>query len=79
MAIYNRAAKAVLSEQQVQVYRLFLVRASEFFGVTRALEVYEDAIASLQKREDIMEFSLRYAKMKTHMGEIDSALAIFVH
>lgn len=79
MTIYARAAKAVLPSQQAGVYRVYIVKACELFGVTRARGIYEDAIASLNKREEIIEFSLRYAKLETRLGEIDRARGIYKH
>lgn len=79
MSIYARAAKEVRPNQQAGVYRVYVVKACELFGVTRARGIYEDAIASLTKREEIIEFSLRYAKLETRMGEIDRARGIYKH
>eukprot|EP00173_Palmaria_palmata_P002416 Plantae.Rhodophyta-Palmaria_palmata.ctg2552.p1 GENE.Plantae.Rhodophyta-Palmaria_palmata.ctg2552~~Plantae.Rhodophyta-Palmaria_palmata.ctg2552.p1 ORF type:complete len:483 (+),score=114.75 Plantae.Rhodophyta-Palmaria_palmata.ctg2552:141-1451(+) len=79
MSVYERAAQAVLPKQQASIYRLYIVRAAEFFGTTRTRTIYEQAIESLVRREDVMEFSLRYAKMEARLGEIDRARGVFAH
>lgn len=79
MLLHQRAAKSAVPEHQAAMYRLFVVKACELFGVTRAREVYEDAIESLTKNEHLIEFSQRYALMETRMGEIDRARAIYAH
>jgi pre-mRNA-splicing factor SYF1 len=79
MGIYSRAVKIVMPSQQAGIYRMFIVRATELFGATRAREIYEDAIESLAKREEVMEMALRYASMETRMGEIERARAVYKH
>jgi pre-mRNA-splicing factor SYF1 len=79
LTVYGRAVKSVRKDQRAGIYRLYIVRVAELFGATKTRDIYEDAIESLQKRDEIIEFSLRYAAFETRMGEIDRARAVYVH
>lgn len=41
LAVYDRATKAVPDDEKVNVYEIYIARASAFFGVSRTREIYE--------------------------------------
>lgn len=41
LAVYDRATKAVPDHEKVNVYEIYIARASAFFGVSRTREIYE--------------------------------------
>ncbi|GJP42019.1 hypothetical protein CLOM_g1622 [Closterium sp. NIES-68] len=79
MAVYERAAQAVLDDQKMGVYELFIARAAELFGVAKTRDIYERAIESGLPDADVKKMCLRYAALERRLGEIDRARAIFVH
>ena len=62
----------------VQMFNLYISRATEFFGVTRTRDIYEKAIEALPDR-DVRKICQQYASMEQKLGEIDRARAIYVH
>ena len=45
MAIYDRATKEVdQGEELMQVFNLYIAKATQFYGVARTREVYERAL-----------------------------------
>jgi len=78
MAVYDRAAKAVKPGQRVHIYRLWIKRAAEHFGVTATREIYEQAVASLPEKF-VPEMCLKYADTEMQLGEVDRARALYVH
>ena len=47
MAVYERAAKAVEPNQRLDIWQLYIKRATSIFGVPFTRELYEKAIESL--------------------------------
>ena len=47
MAVYDRATKAVPPEEQLDMFCVYLKRASDIFGITYTREIYEKAIEQL--------------------------------
>lgn len=76
MRIYDRATKAVASEDRKEMYDYYIAKATESFGVMAAREIYEHAIESLPDK-DVRVMSLRYAELERKLGEIDRARAIY--
>lgn len=79
MAVLARAAIAVRPEDRANVYRLYVTRMAELFGVPKTRPIYEDALKTLTTKEEVMEFAKRFAATETQLGEIDRARAIFMH
>ena len=44
MSIFDRATKEILDDEKHEVFKLYIAKASEFFGVTSTREIYERAI-----------------------------------
>jgi pre-mRNA-splicing factor SYF1 len=47
MNVYDRACRAVEDEDKPYMYSVYIARATEFFGITKTREIYEQAIATL--------------------------------
>lgn len=78
MAVYDRATRAVLEGQKVDMYRLYIKKIEVFFGVTKARPVYERAVKELQE-DAIRAMCMEYADMERKLGEIDRARLILQH
>lgn len=77
LKIFARAARAVQEEDRPDMYRLYIVKLATMFGVTKTRPVYEEALLSLKKPEEVIDFAVRYAAMETRLGEIDRARGIY--
>lgn len=78
MTIYERATKAVLPEEQFEMFNLYIKQAAEIFGVTHTREIYEKAIDVLMD-DQAREMCVRFADLERKLGEIDRARAIYMH
>lgn len=76
------------------MFKLYIKKASELFGISHTREIYEKAIEVLpddgarlaekltecnNKWYCYREMSLNYAELETKLGEIDRARAIYSH
>ncbi|KAF9918455.1 pre-mRNA-splicing factor syf1 [Lobosporangium transversale] len=78
MSIYDRATKAVASEDRADMYHFYIAKAATMFGVTSTREIYERAIETLPDKDARM-MCMRFAEMERKLGEIDRARGIFAH
>ncbi|XP_046404524.1 pre-mRNA-splicing factor syf1 homolog [Ischnura elegans] len=78
MAVYERATKAVLPEEQFELFNIYIKKAAEIYGVARTRQIYEQAIEILAE-EHAREMCVRFAQMETKLGEVDRARAIYAH
>ncbi|XP_070582113.1 pre-mRNA-splicing factor SYF1-like [Ptychodera flava] len=78
MAVYERATKAVLPEEQYEMFNIYIKRAAEIYGVTHTRPIYEEAIEVLTN-DQAREMCLRFADLERKLGEIDRARAIYGH
>ncbi|KAJ8300429.1 hypothetical protein KUTeg_021948 [Tegillarca granosa] len=78
MAVYDRATKAVLPEEQNEMFNIYIKRAAEIYGVTYTRPIYEKAIEVLPD-EQAREMCVRFADLERKLGEIDRARAIYGH
>ncbi|CAG0878572.1 unnamed protein product [Darwinula stevensoni] len=78
MAVYDRATKAVLPEEQFEMFNIYIKKAAEIHGVTATREIYERAIEALSEGE-AREMCLQFADLERKLGEIDRARAIYAH
>jgi pre-mRNA-splicing factor SYF1 len=78
MAIYDRATKSVLPEEQFEMFNIFIKKAAEMFGLTYTRQIYEKAIEVLTDSQ-AREMCLRFADLERKLGEIDRARAIYAH
>ncbi|CAD7697059.1 unnamed protein product [Ostreobium quekettii] len=83
MTIYERAVKTVPQKERLDVYKLYISRASDFFGIGKVREIYEMAIEAHPPHDladdDCRAMCLQYAGLERNLGEIDRARAIYVH
>ncbi|PVD22082.1 hypothetical protein C0Q70_17885 [Pomacea canaliculata] len=78
MAVYDRATRAVLPEEQYEMFNIYLKRAAEIYGITHTRAIYEKALEVLPN-DPAREMCLRFADMEKKLGEIDRARAIYAH
>lgn len=78
MAVYDRATKAVLSEERYEMFNVYIKRAAEIYGVTYTRPIYEKALEVLPD-EQAREMCIRFADLERKLGEIDRARAIYSH
>merc|ERR1719187_82978 len=78
MAVYDRATKAVPTEQQHEMFNIYIRRAAELYGVTHTRPIYEKAVEVLPTHH-AKDFCIRFAELETKLGEVDRARAIYSH
>ena len=78
MAIYDRATNEVLSEEQFEMFNIYIRKAAEMFGITYTRQIYEKAIEVLTD-DHAREMCLRFADLERKLGEIDRARAVYAH
>ena len=47
MEIYDRASKELAKDDKLEVFNLYIAKAGEFFGVSKARQLYERAFEVL--------------------------------
>lgn len=73
--IYNRATKAVPEKLKFNLYRLYVKKVEQHFGIIKCRPVYEQALKELSD-EDCKNICKEYFEMERKLGEIDRARAI---
>jgi pre-mRNA-splicing factor SYF1 len=53
-----RACRAVEEAEKPYMYNIYIARATEFFGVTRTREIYEQAISTLPEKFIVRQLPL---------------------
>ncbi|EFC49847.1 predicted protein [Naegleria gruberi] len=85
--VYDRATKSVTpnSQEQFQLYQLYITRITETYGVAKAREVIDLALnqsvemnnAKEESYVFIRDLALKYVYMELKLGEVDRARSIF--
>jgi pre-mRNA-splicing factor SYF1 len=78
MSVYDRATRAIQDTEKLEVFRLYIAKASEFFGVTSTREIYERAIEVLPDK-DVKDMCIQFADVERRLGEVDRARGIYGH
>ncbi|KAJ3286136.1 Pre-mRNA-splicing factor SYF1 [Borealophlyctis nickersoniae] len=78
MRIYDRASRAVSDEDRLEVFNIYVSKATSYFGLTSTREIYQRAVEVLPDRQ-AREMCVRFADMETKLGEIDRARAIWAY
>ncbi|XP_063966230.1 pre-mRNA-splicing factor SYF1-like [Lytechinus pictus] len=78
VAVYDRATKAVLPEEQYEMFNIYIKRVAEVYGVTQTRPIYEKAVEVLPDIE-AREMCIRFADLERKLGEIDRARAVYAH
>ncbi|GFR74170.1 pre-mRNA-splicing factor SYF1 [Elysia marginata] len=78
MAVYDRCTRAVLPEEQYEMFNVYIKKAAEVYGVTHTRTIYEKAIEVLNN-DQAREMCLRFADLEKKLGEIDRARAVYAH
>jgi len=78
MNVYERSTKAVPTSERFEMYNLYIVKASDIYGVTKTRHIYERAIEELPDHQ-AREMCCRFADLERKLGEIDRARAVYGH
>lgn len=73
--IYDRATKAVTSKDKLEVYRYYISRVAEHFGLPASRPIFQTAIDSLEDK-DANVISQEFINVEEKLGEIDRARAL---
>jgi len=79
LTIYDRLTRACGNNHLYDVFCVLIAKTQEFFGATKAREVYERAIEALPEGNGLINMCMKYARTEAALGEIDRSRAIFVH
>ena len=77
MDVYYRGCIAVPPKQRYAMYVVYIARVTARFGLTRAREVYEEAIRNVSDTQ-VVTLALAYARLERRLGEVDRARAVYV-
>ncbi|KAI3904862.1 hypothetical protein MKW92_037644 [Papaver armeniacum] len=78
MEVYDKAIKALPAKEKLQMYDIYITRATEFYGAPKTREIYEQAIESELASEDVKTMCTKYVDLEKSLGEIDRARAIYI-
>ncbi|SJX64089.1 related to SYF1-member of the NineTeen Complex involved in splicing [Sporisorium reilianum f. sp. reilianum] len=78
MKIYDRATRAVATDDRFDMFVFYLAKAAANFGLAATRPIYERAIESLPDRQTA-DMCVRFAELERKLGEIDRARAIYAH
>ncbi|KAG6832706.1 hypothetical protein H0H92_012278 [Tricholoma furcatifolium] len=78
MNILDRATKVVSDEDKIDMFTIYIAKATENYGLPATRPIYERALEVLPDRQTA-EMCLRFAAMERKLGEIDRARAIIAH
>ena len=77
MDVYHRGCLAVPPKQRYAMYVVYIARVTARFGLTKAREVYEEAIRNVSDTQ-VVTLALAYARLERRLGEVDRARAVYV-
>ncbi|MCL7048722.1 hypothetical protein MKW94_000741 [Papaver nudicaule] len=72
MEIYEQAAKALPDKEKLQMYDIYITRATKFYGAPKT------AIESDMPSEDVKTMCMKYADLEKSLGETDRTRAIYI-
>lgn len=78
MHIYDRACKAIPTDQKFDVFKIYINKSTEFFGLAKCREIYEAAIACLPDAQ-ASSMCLNFSEIELKLGEVDRARDILAH
>ena len=78
MAVYDRATRVVPQANRLDMYRLYIKKVEQHYGITKTRPVYERAISELSDEMACVLF-IEYADVERKLGEVDRARAVFQH
>mmetsp|Transcript_2417 Transcript_2417/g.3520 ORF Transcript_2417/g.3520 Transcript_2417/m.3520 type:complete len:886 (+) Transcript_2417:38-2695(+) len=77
--ILDRACSAVIESDRLDMFKLYIAKVEQYYGVTQTRTVYEKALDKLKEDQDCREICLQFASLEQGLGEIDRARAILTH
>jgi len=78
MSIYDRATQVVENEDKLEMFTIYIAKATANYGLTATRPIYERALEVLPDRQTA-KMCLRFAALERKLGEIDRARAIYAH
>lgn len=78
MNIYDRATQSVPADLKVEMYKQYIKKAEQFFGVTKTREIYEKAVGELPDMQ-AKDMCLLWSEVERKLGEIDRARGLLAH
>ena len=74
----NRATQSVPADLKVEMYKQYIKKAEQFFGVTKTREIYEKAVGELPDMQ-AKDMCLLWSEVERKLGEIDRARGLLAH
>ncbi|KAJ7582595.1 hypothetical protein C8J56DRAFT_223714 [Mycena floridula] len=78
MTIYERATQAVADGDKMEMFTVYIAKATANYGLPATRPIYERALEVLPDKQTAI-MCLRFAGLERKLGEIDRARAIFAH
>ncbi|KAJ1911923.1 pre-mRNA-splicing factor syf1 [Mycoemilia scoparia] len=78
MRIYELATTKVAREECLEMYRFYIAKVIEQYGLTSTRQIYEKALETLPDHDALL-LGLDFAKMELQLGEIDRARGIYAY
>ncbi|KAI8916147.1 hypothetical protein EDD86DRAFT_197777 [Gorgonomyces haynaldii] len=78
LRIYDRATKKVEPEDLLDLYRIYIAKASAFFGLVSTREIYQKALETLPDKF-ARDIALQFAQMEVKLGEVDRSRAVYAY
>lgn len=78
MKIYDRASRIVVDKDKPTMYKYYIERTIENFGLAATRPIFERAVNALPERE-AMEMCLEFINVEEKLGEIDRARTLFAY
>lgn len=76
MGVYDRAVDALDLSERLEMYNIYVTKATQLFGLTKTREIYQKAIMNLPEAH-LKDLCIKYAAMERNLGEVDRARAIY--
>jgi pre-mRNA-splicing factor SYF1 len=78
VSIYDKATQVVPESSRLDMYRLYIKKVEQHFGLTKTRPIYERAVSELNDEMSRL-LCLEFSEMERKLGEIDRARSILVH
>jgi pre-mRNA-splicing factor SYF1 len=78
VSVYDRATKAVPEASRLDMYRIYIKKVEQHYGLTKTRPIYEKAISVLSD-DMTRQICLDFAEMERKLGEVDRARSILAH
>ncbi|KAI4990049.1 hypothetical protein ZWY2020_038412 [Hordeum vulgare] len=79
MKIYEDAASAVPACDRLDVYEVYILRATQFCGLVKVRNIYSQAIHSDLLDKDARAMCIKFADLEIGLGEVARARALYAY